>query len=94
MGVILENVLTAHGLPVNALLRVTSIGTILNMVAAGLGITITCDNTAEPYENSLNHTSLFFEKTLYQNPVIATSLDRYSAIPSANASVLHPCVWR
>ena len=90
MGVILENILKGHGLPVNAPLRATSVGTILNMVAAGLGITITYDLTAEPYENSLNLTFLSFEKTLYQNLVVATNPDRY--LSDAGYKLIDYCI--
>lgn len=77
MGELLEDILVSHNLSADVSIRATSIGTILRLVSEGLGITITYDSTAEPYENSLNLTFLSFEHAPNRSLVISTYPYRY-----------------
>lgn len=89
MGIFLEDVLRTRGLTPKALLRANRIGTILQLVSCGSGITITYDRTAEPYENSLNLTFLCFDHAPSQSLTISTCAGRY--LSEAAQSFIRTC---
>lgn len=91
MGAFIENLLVDSGLPINAPIRATTIGTILELVSVGSGITITYDNTVEPSWNRLNLTCLSFDKIPGMRSVVAaTCAGRY--LSEAAQEFLKLCV--
>lgn len=77
MGAFLEDILSSRGIKADVPIRASSVGTILRMVSCEMGITITYDKTAEPYENSLNLSLLAFDHAPIRSLVISTCKDRY-----------------
>ena len=77
MGVVLKELLTANGIPSHTKIYATTIGTILRLVAEGLGITITFDQTAETFERELNLAILQFDHAQNQSLIAATCPNHY-----------------
>lgn len=77
MGAFQEGILQDHGITAAMPIRATTIGTLLEMVSEGLGITLTYDWTAKPWENSLNLSLLSFDRAPLCSLSIATNKNRY-----------------